>query len=46
MRVLIVDDDEVLLTIVSSLLQEDGYEVTAVTSSEEALSLFSRAPSR
>ena len=44
MRVLIVDDDEVLLTIVTSLLQEDGYEVTAVTSSEEALSLFSKAP--
>ncbi|MCK4502537.1 MAG: PAS domain S-box protein [Desulfuromonadales bacterium] len=43
-RILIVDDEERLVTASSQMLMEYGYEVTAMTSSVEALQLFKANP--
>ncbi|MCK5784169.1 MAG: response regulator, partial [Desulfobacterales bacterium] len=43
-RILIIDDEEQLVTASSQMLMEYGYEVTAMTSSKEALKLFKTAP--
>ncbi len=43
-RILFVDDEELLARVGSRLLQSMGYEVTATTSSVEALNLFCRNP--
>jgi DNA-binding NtrC family response regulator len=36
-RILVVDDEDVILTVLASLLKEEGYEVQTATSAEEAL---------
>ena len=43
-RILVVDDEEAIRGTVSSLLEEEGYEVTAVSSGEEALARFGDDP--
>jgi len=45
LRILVVDDDEFLLDVIREILEEAGYEVTALASSIEALRVFSSAPS-
>ncbi len=45
-RVLLVDDDEMIVNAVSHMMRTLGYQVTAVTDSREALSLFSKEPFR
>jgi len=45
-RILLVDDEEFLLDLVREILEEAGYEVTALTSSVAAFHLFSAAPSK
>jgi PAS domain S-box-containing protein len=45
-RVLLVDDEEIIVNSVQNLLQHLGYRVTALTDSEEALRLFSENPSQ
>jgi two-component system response regulator PilR (NtrC family) len=40
MRILIVDDEEVLQDVLSSLLRKEGYETVSARSGEEALSLL------
>ncbi len=44
-RILLVDDDEFLLDIIREILEEAGYEVTALASSMAAFRVFSAAPS-
>ena len=39
-RILVVDDDESLLSMLTQLLTEEGYQVTAASSGEEALDIF------
>jgi diguanylate cyclase (GGDEF)-like protein len=41
-RILVVDDDETLGSIVAQVLEEEGHEVTVVQSGEEALALFAQ----
>ena len=43
-RILVADDEEAIRGSVSLLLQEEGYEVTAVPSGEEALARFAAQP--
>jgi len=43
-RILVVDDDESLRTVVSQVLTEDGHEVTTARSGEEALEVFRKDP--
>jgi len=43
-RILVVDDEEAIRGTVSTLLEEEGYEVTAVSSGEEALARFGDGP--
>jgi len=43
-RVMVVDDDPALTGYLEDLLQKQGYQVTAVTDSREALSLFEQDP--
>lgn len=45
-KILLVDDDEMLVDIWGKMLQEAGYEVTTETSSQRALALFSATPER
>jgi len=45
-RVLLVDDEETITELGTGMLERLGYTVTAVTSSSEALKLFSENPSR
>jgi PAS domain S-box-containing protein len=45
-RLLLVDDEEIIVHSVQNLLQHLGYRVTALTDSEEALRLFSENPSQ
>ncbi len=40
LKVLVVDDDDSLVLIISEVLQDDGYEVDTASSGEEALELF------
>jgi len=44
-RILIVDDDPILAESVSEMLRRFGYEVTVISRSTEALTLFAEAPS-
>jgi DNA-binding NtrC family response regulator len=44
--ILVVDDEELLLDLVREILEEAGYQVTALASSVSALHLFSSAPSK
>ncbi len=43
-RILVADDEEAIRGSVSLLLQEEGYEATAVPSGEEALARFAAQP--
>jgi DNA-binding NtrC family response regulator len=43
--ILVVDDEEFLLDLVREILEEVGYQVTALASSVTAFHLFSAAPS-
>ena len=45
-RILFVDDEAVLATMVKTMLQSLGYEVASTTSSMEALALFKQDPQR
>jgi PleD family two-component response regulator len=45
-RILVVDDDESLRTVVSQVLTEDGHEVMTARSGEEALEAFRKNPIR
>ena len=44
-RILLVDDEEFLLDLVREILEEAGYNVTALTNSTVAFQTFSQAPS-
>lgn len=44
LRILVVDDEETLRTVVGQVIAELGHEVTTAASGEEALVLFRRAP--
>jgi len=43
-RLLIVDDEEIIVTMLQMILQNLGYQVTAFCSSPEALAVFSQDP--
>ena len=45
-RILLVDDEEFIITSVRNMLEYLGYKVTALMDSEEALKLFSANPSQ
>ena len=45
-RILLVDDEEMLVNIESDLIENQGYSVVTMTSSLEALEYFKRNPSR
>lgn len=44
MQILIVDDEESIRMVMSHVLSDEGYHVTAVASAEEALDLFRSTP--
>ena len=44
-RILVVDDEEIIVNSVQNMLQHLGYKVTALMDSQEALKLFSEKPS-
>ena len=44
MRVLVVDDEEVIRDVLGTLLTREGYEVTAAASAGEAVALFEAEP--
>jgi len=43
-RVLVAEDEETLRTVISEVLEDEGYQVTAVPSGEDALEAFRRNP--
>ncbi len=43
-RVLVVDDEDTLRTVIGQVLEEDGYDVTEAPSGEKALELFRQSP--
>lgn len=43
-RILVVDDEQSVLMVVNEVLTDEGYQVTTVTSAEEALSLYEQQP--
>ncbi len=43
-RILCVDDDEAIVTMLPAMLEPDGYDVVTCTSSVTALDTFQRAP--
>ncbi|MEO8348052.1 MAG: response regulator, partial [Acidobacteriota bacterium] len=45
LRILVVDDEEVIRDVLSTLLEREGYEVTVAATAGEALSLFETEPS-
>lgn len=45
-RILLLDDEQMLAELGGTMLERLGYEVTILTSSEEALSVFQRQPDR
>ena len=45
-RVLLVDDEETLLTLIGELLSDYGYEVTKCADGKAALALFQAAPDK
>ena len=44
-RILVVDDDELIVNSVQNMLQHFGYRVTAFTDGQEALKVFTEKPS-
>ncbi|MGA1865523.1 MAG: diguanylate cyclase [bacterium] len=44
MRILVVDDEEAIGSILSQILTKDGHEVTAVSNGEKALQIFREEP--
>lgn len=44
MRILVVDDEESLRMVMSQVLSEEGHDVTAVSSGEDALAVFRKEP--
>jgi len=44
LRVLVVDDEEIIRDVLETLLEREGYDVTAVESASEALSAFEADP--
>ena len=44
MRVLVVDDEEVIRDVLGTLLTREGYEVTSAATAGEAISLFEADP--
>ncbi len=42
--ILVIDDEEILLDLISEVLEEHGYSVTALTSGADALSVFLGRP--
>jgi CheY-like chemotaxis protein len=44
-KILLIDDEDIILTSIQNALKRIGYDVVAVKDSLEALELFSRAPS-
>jgi DNA-binding response OmpR family regulator len=45
-RVLVVEDDEAIVSLVRAYLERDGYRVTCVTTGAEALAAFEREPAQ
>ncbi len=43
-RILVVDDEESLLAVLSQVLKKDGFDVTTVKSAEKALEIFQQDP--
>jgi len=43
-RILVVDDEESLLAVLSQVLKRDGFDVTTAKSAEEALEIFQQNP--
>ena len=43
-RVLLVDDEQIVVDVIGQALGRGGYQVTALTSSEDAWALFTRDP--
>ena len=43
-RILVADDEETLLSVITEVLTDDGHDVTAVGSAEEALETFRKNP--
>jgi DNA-binding NtrC family response regulator len=43
-RILVIDDEEVLLDLISEVLRDHGYNVTALTNGSEALDAFLGRP--
>ena len=41
-RVLIIDDDDLMLSVLGEILESGGYEVTATNSGERGIELFGR----
>ncbi len=44
LRILVVDDEESLLAVLTQVLSKNGYEVTAAASGEEAWEIFQNDP--
>jgi CheY-like chemotaxis protein len=43
-RILVVDDEASVRTVLSQVLQEDGYSVSEAVNAEQALALMDKAP--
>ena len=46
MKILVIDDDEMMLKIMSSKLSKRGYEVITATQAEEALAYMTKTAAR
>jgi diguanylate cyclase (GGDEF)-like protein len=44
LKILVVDDDETLLSVLSQVLNSEGYQVTAAANGEEAWEIFKKDP--
>lgn len=44
LRILVADDEKTLRTVITEVLEDEGYRVTAVSSGEDALEAFRREP--
>ncbi len=45
-RILIIDDEEILIQTVSAILRKDGYDTVACTDSREGVELYGRSPGK
>ena len=45
MEILVVDDEESLLAVLSQVLERDGFNITTAKSGEEAWEIFQQNPS-